>query len=76
MNKDQVEGNWNQFKGKIKETWGKLTDDDVALYNGKREQFFGKLQEKYGLAKEEAEERVKEMEDACQTASRRSHKVA
>lgn len=62
MNKDQVEGNWNQFKGKVKETWGKLTDDDIALFNGKKDQFFGKVQEKYGIAKEEAEKSVREWE--------------
>ncbi len=62
MNKDQIEGNWNQFKGKLKETWGELTDDEVALYNGKRDQFLGKLQEKYGIAKEEASKRVEELE--------------
>lgn len=65
MNKEQVQGNWSQFKGKVKETWGKLTDDDIALYNGRAEQFYGKLQEKYGLAKEEAEERVREFEKSC-----------
>lgn len=62
MNKDQVEGNWNQFKGKVKETWGKLTDDDIALFNGKKDQFFGKIQEKYGVAKEEAEKTTQEWE--------------
>lgn len=62
MNKDQVEGNWNQFKGKVKETWGKLTDDDIALFNGKKDQFFGKIQEKYGVAKEEAEKSTQEWE--------------
>ncbi len=62
MNQDQVSGKFDQLKGKIKETWGRLSDDDIALYNGKQDQFFGKLQEKYGLAKEEAENQLKEME--------------
>jgi uncharacterized protein YjbJ (UPF0337 family) len=62
MNKDQIEGNWQQFKGKIKETYGKLTDDDIALFNGKRDQFFGKIQEKYGEAREAAEKRISEYE--------------
>lgn len=65
MNKDQIEGNWEQFKGKIKQMWGKLTDDDIALVNGNRQEFFGKVQEKYGIAKEEAEKRLKEVEKSC-----------
>ena len=65
MNKDRMEGNYEQFKGKIKELWGRLTDDEIALYNGQQEQFFGKLQEKYGIAKEEAEKKLKAMEDSC-----------
>lgn len=62
MNKEQAQGNWNQFKGKVKETWGRLTDDDIALFNGKKDQFFGKVQEKYGIAKEEAEKNIREWE--------------
>lgn len=62
MNKEQVQGNWNQFKGKVLETWGDLTDDDITLLKGKRDQFFGKLQEKYGIAKEEAEKQIKDFE--------------
>jgi len=65
MNKDQAEGNWTQLKGKVKETWGKLTDDDIALLNGKSQQFFGKLQEKHGIAKEQAEKQLKEFEKSC-----------
>ena len=65
MNKDQIEGNWEQFKGKIKQTWGKLTDDDVALIKGNSQEFFGKVQEKYGIAKEEAEKKLKEFETSC-----------
>lgn len=64
MNKEQAKGNWNQFKGKVKETWGRLTDDDLALLEGKRDQFYGKLQEKYGVAKEEAERQIKDFERA------------
>ena len=65
MNKDQLEGKVDQLGGKIKEMWGRLSDDDIALVNGKREQFFGKLQETYGLAKEEAEKQLHELEKAC-----------
>ncbi len=59
---DQVEGNWNQFAGKVKQRWGKLTDDDVAVINGKRQELVGKIQERYGVAKTEAEKQVDEWE--------------
>lgn len=58
MNKDRLEGNWLQFKGKVKEQWGKLTDDDLDVIAGKRDQLLGKLQERQGLSKEEAEKQV------------------
>ncbi len=59
---DQVEGNWNQFAGKVKQRWGKLTDDDVTVINGKRQELVGKIQERYGIAKVEAEKQVDEWE--------------
>lgn len=62
MNEDIAKGNWKQFKGKIKEQWGKLTDDDVDVINGKREQLVGKLQERHGIAQDEAEKQVSEWE--------------
>jgi uncharacterized protein YjbJ (UPF0337 family) len=55
---DRVEGNWKQAKGKIKEQWGKLTDDDLDVINGKREQLEGKIQERYGIEKAKAKEEV------------------
>ncbi len=58
--KDILEGNWNQVKGKVKEQWGKLTDDDLAVINGERDQLIGRLQERYGYDKSRAE---KEVED-------------
>ena len=64
MNKEQVEGKNEQLAGKIKATWGKLTDNDFMLYNGQRDQFFGKLKEHYGLAKEDAEKAIKAIEEA------------
>ena len=60
MNTDQLEGNWKQLKGKVREQWGKLTDDDLDVINGRREQLAGKLQERYGYAKEEAEKFINE----------------
>ncbi|TPG53452.1 CsbD family protein [Ewingella americana] len=62
MNKDQTEGNWKQFKGKVKEKWGKLTDDDLTVVEGKRDQLVGKIQERYGYKKEEAEKELKSWE--------------
>jgi uncharacterized protein YjbJ (UPF0337 family) len=58
MNWDQVKGNWKQLKGKAKQMWGDLTDDELDVIEGKREELIGRLQAKYGLAKEEAEEKV------------------
>lgn len=55
MNWDQVAGNWKQAKGKVREKWGKLTDDDLGVIAGKRDQLVGRIQERYGIAKEEAE---------------------
>ncbi|ABM30919.1 CsbD family protein [Paracidovorax citrulli] len=59
MNEDTIKGNWKQFTGKIKEQWGKLTDDDLDVVAGKRDQFLGKLQERQGLARDAAEEELK-----------------
>ena len=55
MNWDRIEGNWKQFKGKVKEQWGKLTDDDLDVAAGKRDQLVGRIQNRYGIAKDEAE---------------------
>ena len=58
MNRDQMEGNWKQFTGKVKEQWGKLTDDDLDWVEGRREQLIGKIQERYGKDREAAREEV------------------
>ncbi len=60
MNWDQMEGKWNQYKGQVKEKWGKFTDDDLKVINGRRQQLVGKIQERYGLAKEAAENQAEE----------------
>jgi uncharacterized protein YjbJ (UPF0337 family) len=57
-----MEGKWEQAKGKIKEKWGKLTDDDMTVINGKRDQLAGRIQERYGYTKERAEEEMKAWE--------------
>jgi uncharacterized protein YjbJ (UPF0337 family) len=58
MNWDRIEGNWKQFTGKVKEKWGKLTDDDLTQVNGNREQLEGKIQARYGYAKDQAKKEV------------------
>lgn len=62
MNQDIIKGKWSQLSGKLKEKWGKLTDDDVNRLEGHREYLIGKLQERYGIAKEKADVQVKEFE--------------
>jgi uncharacterized protein YjbJ (UPF0337 family) len=68
MNWDTVKGDWKQFKGKLKESWGKLTDDDLDVIAGKRDQLVGMLQRAYGIAREEAESQVRQFESTCESA--------
>jgi uncharacterized protein YjbJ (UPF0337 family) len=60
MNSDQMQGKWKQIKGSVKERWGKLTDDDINIIDGKHDQLVGKIQEKYGIAREAAQKQVDE----------------
>ena len=60
MNWDRVSGNWKQMKSKIKEQWGKLTDDEVEQIAGNREQLEGKIQERYGIAKDQVRKQIDE----------------
>ena len=60
MNWDRIEGQWKQMKGSVKERWGKLTDDDLNVIGGKKDQLVGRLQERYGIAKDEAQTQVDE----------------
>ena len=62
MNWDRIEGNWKQLKGKTLEQWGKLTSDDFDVVAGRRDQLAGKIQERYGVAKDEAERQVADWE--------------
>jgi len=55
---DRVRGNWKQFKGEVKEQWGKLTDDELDQIEGKRDKLIGRIQERYGIAKAEAERQI------------------
>lgn len=65
MNWDRIAGNWKQLKGSVKERWGKLTDDDLAIANGKREILAGLLQEKYGLTKAAVDKELEKFTTAC-----------
>jgi uncharacterized protein YjbJ (UPF0337 family) len=64
MNWDTVNGQWKQFRGKVKENWGKLTDDDLDRIEGKRDQLLGAVQLGYGIARDEAEKQVRNFETA------------
>jgi len=58
MNWDRIEGNWKQVVGKVKVQWAKLTDDDLEIVSGRRDQLAGKIQERYGVAKDHADKQV------------------
>lgn len=58
MNKDQAAGGWKEIKGKIKQQWGKLTDDDLTVLEGTSDELSGRIQKRYGIAKEEAQKQV------------------
>jgi uncharacterized protein YjbJ (UPF0337 family) len=60
MNEDVLKGQWMQLKGKVHEKWGKLTDDDLKTIQGRSEQLIGRVQERYGVARAEAERQVKD----------------
>jgi uncharacterized protein YjbJ (UPF0337 family) len=62
MNQDRIAGQWKQLAGKIKEKWGNLTDDDMTQAEGNSEYLVGKIQERYGIAKDAAEKQVKEFQ--------------
>jgi len=64
MNEDRIQGNWKQLKGKAKEKWGELSDDDLTRIDGQREQLAGALQEKYGVTKDEAQRQINEFEQS------------
>lgn len=65
MNWDQIEGKWTEFRGKVKKEWGKLTDDDLDVIAGNRQQLEGKLQQAYGKTKEEVKRDVDAFCHAC-----------
>lgn len=68
MNWDQISGKWMQLKGDVRQRWGKLTDDDLQVIAGSRDKLLGRIQERYGIAKEEAE---KQLDEWARTATAR-----
>ena len=58
MNWDTIAGNWKQFQGQVRQQWGNLTDDDLEQIKGKREELAGRIQERYGIAEDEAERQI------------------
>jgi len=70
MNQEQASGNWNIFKGKVKEQWGKLTDDDLDMIDGRRQELAGRIQEVYGVTKDEADKQIEHFATSLDTGSR------
>ena len=71
VNWDQLQGKWTTYRGKAQEKWGKLTNDDLDVIAGKRDQFVGRLQERYGLLREEAEKQVDEFAESIDRSNER-----
>ena len=65
MNWDTMKGDWKQFSGKVREWWGDLTDDELEEAKGRRDQFEGVLQKKYGIARDEAKRQIDQFEKEC-----------
>ena len=65
MNWDEIAGNWKQLSGKAQQQWGKLTNDDLDVIDGKREELIGKVQARYGISKEEAQKQVDDFSKGC-----------
>lgn len=65
MNWDRIEGSWKQLKGRVREQWGKLTDDELDNIAGKRDRLAGSLQKSYGIAQDEAEKQINDFEQKC-----------
>ena len=72
MNWDQIEGKWKQLTGSAQEQWGKLTSDDLTTLTGQKDQLVGKIQERYGFAKAEAEEQAERWSRALDAANHAS----
>ena len=73
MNWDQIEGKWMQMKGSLKQQWGRLTDDDLDVIAGKRDKLIGKLQERYGYHKEDAQKKADEWLKGATEGTKQPH---
>lgn len=69
MNWEQIQGKWQEYKGQAKQRWGKLTDNDLTVINGKRDVLAGKLLATYGKSKEVVEKEIAEFEAACKACN-------
>ncbi|NNU42657.1 CsbD family protein [Ramlibacter montanisoli] len=81
MNQDRIQGRWKQLKGKVKEQWGKLTDDDLDVIAGRRDQLLGRIQQRHGLARDEADRQVSSWEQsnpdfALEASPKDSHRAS
>lgn len=76
MNWDTIQGNWKQFSGKAREKWGKLTDNDFQQIAGKRDQLVGRVQERYGITKEEAQKQADEWARTLELQEHEAHHTA
>ena len=72
MTWDEIKGNWREYKGRLKEKWGELTDDDLDRIEGKRDQLLGILQSNYGRTREKAENEIRDFEDSLHSVGGRS----
>lgn len=75
MNWDQIAGKWSQLKGEIRQRWARLTDDDLEFVAGSRDKFVGRLQERYGIVREEAERQINEWAKAARHAEVRASRT-
>jgi uncharacterized protein YjbJ (UPF0337 family) len=74
MNWDQVAGKWKQVEGQVKQKWGRLTDDDLDVIDGKRQELVGRIQERYGIARDVAEKQADEFVTALKAESTREER--
>ena len=70
LNWDRIEGAWKQFGGKVREQWGRLTDDDVDVIEGRRDKLVGKIQERYGITRDEADREIREWLEMLEVSQR------
>jgi uncharacterized protein YjbJ (UPF0337 family) len=75
MNNDTIAGQWKQISGKMKKQWGKLTDDDLKVVEGNAEMLAGRLQERYGIARDEADRQVQEFERELDISRRKDKPI-